>query len=466
MSLVLRCNIVCVVAVAMVLVLFSCTDPDPKAPYDGIGITHYEDVIARDTLIVVTATNSTDYFVYRGNPMGFQLDLLRDYAEYLGVELKVIVENSMERSIALMLSGQCDMIAQRRLSGMYRLSLITYSDALADAQLVLVQRRGSRPAERFCDLGGDTLFVARSAGIANYLQRIAGEEGCNIYICEIDSLDTEQMMAAVADGQIQATVVDENIAVLYSNYYHNLYISEYLGEPLHISWALPRYSTRMLDTVNAWIELRSNDRIIEKTYSRYFRHRYGENGIDYSEYINNKDRISPFDDLIKLYATRLGWDWRLLASLIYQESHFDPNAVSWAGAIGIMQLMPQTAARFGIDSTSDVGDHIAAGVDYLKYLDQNIPESVCDSADRIKMVLAAYNMGFSHVNDAIALAHKYGRNHDVWDNHVEDFMMRLSDPRFYTDSVVSSGYCPGKLAVAFVDEIFERYRHYCNIVEQ
>jgi len=91
---------------------------------------------------------------------------------------------------------------------------------------------------------------------------------------------------------------------------------------------------------------------------------------------------------------------------------------------------------------------------------------VCDSADRIKMVLAAYNMGFSHVNDAIALAHKYGRNHDVWDNHVEDFMMRLSDPRFYIDSVVSSGYCPGKLAVAFVDEIFERYRHYCNIVER
>jgi membrane-bound lytic murein transglycosylase F len=184
-----------------------------------------------------------------------------------------------------------------------------------------------------------------------------------------------------------------------------------------------------------------------------------------SEYTSfNEGRLSVYDETIKEVAAIIGWDWRLLASLIYQESEFKPDVVSWAGAYGLMQLMPVVMQQFGIDSTASPEEQIKVGGKFIQYLDRQIPASVIDSAERIKFVLAAYNSGVGHVLDARRLAEKYNKNPDVWTGQTDFFMRNKSKPAFYHDSVVYYGYARGEETFAFVEQIIDRYDHYRNLI--
>ena len=161
----------------------------------------------------------------------------------------------------------------------------------------------------------------------------------------------------------------------------------------------------------------------------------------------------------------MGWDWRLLASQIYQESQFDPNARSWAGAGGLLQLMPATAREFGATRISDPKDNLGAGTKYLKWL-LNYWKDIPDSLQRIKFVLGSYNTGQGHVEDARRLTQKFGKNHDQWDDNVAEYLLKKSQEAFFNDEVVQFGYCRGEEPVNYVYEILERYQHYQNFAAE
>ena len=179
---------------------------------------------------------------------------------------------------------------------------------------------------------------------------------------------------------------------------------------------------------------------------------------DYSN-ISGK-QISPYDDMIKMAARDLGWDWELLAALIFEESRFDPKADSWVGAKGLMQLMPATAREFGAVDPEDAQQSISAGVKYLKWLDQFWLDRVPDPQERLKFVLASYNVGQAHVLDARKLTAKHGKNSTIWDNNVAYYLLKKSDPEFYNDPVVTAGYCRGHEPVNHVSEILSRAEKY------
>jgi membrane-bound lytic murein transglycosylase F len=172
--------------------------------------------------------------------------------------------------------------------------------------------------------------------------------------------------------------------------------------------------------------------------------------------------ISPYDDAIRKYSIEIGWDWRLLAALIYEESRFKHDLVSYGGAFGIMQLMPVTAEKFGVGMDSSPDEHIRAGTKFIQRLDQNFSDVVPDSTERKKFVLAAYNLGEGHVRDAIALSEKYRRNPQLWENNVEYFLIAKSQSRYFRDEVVKNGYCKGIITSGFVKNILNRYEHYKN----
>ena len=170
-----------------------------------------------------------------------------------------------------------------------------------------------------------------------------------------------------------------------------------------------------------------------------------------------KGQICQYDDLLQRHAASLGWDWRLLAAQCYQESAFDPQAVSWAGAQGLMQIMPGTASHLGV-SAADIFDpetNIEAAVRYLKELNQTFADIRPQSA-RIPYVLAAYNGGVNHIRDAMALARKYGKSDRVW-RDVEPYVLLLSQPQYYNDPVVSSGYLRGSETHGYVRSIMDRW---------
>ncbi len=171
-----------------------------------------------------------------------------------------------------------------------------------------------------------------------------------------------------------------------------------------------------------------------------------------------KGVISRYDAILQRHATSIGWDWRLLAAQCYQESAFDPRAVSWAGARGLMQIMPSTGAKLGLTDPWDPEQNIAAAAKYLKQLENDFSD-ITDRRERINFVLAAYNGGTGHVRDAMALAKVHNANPKRW-RDVERFVLLLQQPQYYTASCVKYGYMIGSETVAYVSSIQERWRHY------
>ena len=172
-------------------------------------------------------------------------------------------------------------------------------------------------------------------------------------------------------------------------------------------------------------------------------------------------KISHYDNLFKKYAQEIGWDWRLLASLAYTESNFGTTAVSWAGAKGLMQLMPATARAMGVPPGKEQNpeESIKAAVKYIAATDRSL-SMVPDKQERIKFILASYNAGLGHIFDAIALADKYGKNKTVWTDNVENYILLKSNEEYFTDPVCKNGYFRGIETYNFVRDINSRYESY------
>jgi len=170
-------------------------------------------------------------------------------------------------------------------------------------------------------------------------------------------------------------------------------------------------------------------------------------------------KISKYDELIKTQSVQIGWDWRFLSSLIYQESRFNQRATSWAGGKGLMQLMPATAKEVGVTNRTDPADNIRGGTKYLKHIYERW-DDIPDSIQRMKFTLASYNCGYMHVRDAQRLAKKYQTKQFIWDNEVENYILKLSNSKYYCDHVVKYGYARGIEPYNYVRDIFDRYEQY------
>jgi membrane-bound lytic murein transglycosylase F len=180
---------------------------------------------------------------------------------------------------------------------------------------------------------------------------------------------------------------------------------------------------------------------------------------DYSSF-GDVEKLSPYDDLIKEGANALGWDWRLFAAMIYQESKFGTHEESWSGAKGLMQLMPQTAKRFGAYDLEDPVQNIHAGVKYLKYLNRYWSKKIKYKDELLNFIMASYNDGLTHIIDASRHAEKYGKDPAVWTDNVEYYLLKKSDVKFYRDAVVKAGYCKCEEPVNYVKDVQERYEQY------
>jgi membrane-bound lytic murein transglycosylase F len=178
------------------------------------------------------------------------------------------------------------------------------------------------------------------------------------------------------------------------------------------------------------------------------------------------DHVSKYDDLIRTSSIIINWDWRLLASLICQESEFRPDVTSVAGAYGLMQIMPITGRNFGIDITASPENNVRAGILYISWLNELFESKVPDNRERLYFILGAYNAGPGHVLDAMRLAAKNGMDSRKWDGSVAVWLQKKCEPQYYRDSVVRNGYFRGKESVKFVSEVLDRFEHYKNIIPQ
>lgn len=227
-------------------------------------------------------------------------------------------------------------------------------------------------------------------------------------------------------------------------------------------WAVGAGSQSLADTLNGWFkpqmiaEVKKEESFLLSSQS-IRRHVY-------SPFLNrSKGVISKYDRLFQMYSGVARMDWRLMAAQCYQESCFDPQAKSWAGACGLMQIMPATAAHLGLPMSQvhEPEANVAAAARYMAELQGHFSD-IGDPAQRILFALAAYNGGFHHVRDAMTLARKHGRNSHNW-GEVREFVLRLSQPGYYTDPVVKYGYMRGSETAEYVDRIRARWADYCGV---
>ncbi|HEV7890104.1 MAG TPA: transglycosylase SLT domain-containing protein, partial [Pyrinomonadaceae bacterium] len=231
-----------------------------------------------------------------------------------------------------------------------------------------------------------------------------------------------------------------------------------------VAWALRKNSPELLAELNRWIEDKQNEGLFARLYKKYFVDMKGYIERATSDFLTSSTgKLCPYDELLKRHAPAIGWDWRLLASQMYQESRFKPDAKSWAGACGLLQLMPGTARQVGVRDSFDPEDNVGGAVRYLKWLDEFWDERVVDEGERLKFILASYNAGPGHVEDAQRLASKYGGDPLRWED-VSYWLLQKSTQQYSTDEVVRFGFCRGLEPVNYVDLILRRYARYKEFV--
>ena len=467
----IRLSVFRLILLSLIASLFSCSSEKDRG--EEICIPPFYE---RGTLVAITDYNSTSYFIYRGEPMGYQYELLQRFAKHMDLKLEIRVSNDLTESFEYLFNEECDLLALNLTVTKERSGIVDFAKPITQTRQVLVQRK---PAEWWLinqrdleaallrnqlDLAGRTIYVQQNSSSVTRLRNLSEEIGDTIYIIETP-YESEQLISMVSEGKIDYTVTDENIAMVNQTYHSNLDVQTPVSFSQNIAWAVKKNNTPLLKAINDWLESFLGTLDSQLLYAKYFRNPRSALFIRSDYFALTSGRISPYDDLIKKHSEDLGWDWRLLASLMYQESRFYPDVESWAGAMGLMQLMPSTAARFEVEEVWDPKQNIRGGVRFLKWLDGVLSERLDDQSERKKFILASYNAGLGHVLDARALARKYGKDPDIWTDHVDYYLLNKSNPKYYLDPVVRHGYCRGEEPYRYVIEILERFEHYKNIVK-
>ena len=431
----------------------------------------FEEIKERGTIRMITRYNSSSYFLHRGIDRGFEFELVSRFAEEHGLKVEVILQGTDDDPITLLNRGDGDLIAGNYAITPDRTPHIQFSNPYNFVNQVLVQAGGQQPVRELSDLDGLTVSVRQSSSYYTTLQQLR-DQGLNITIDIVsEDWNTEALIHEVAEGRLQATVADDNLFRVASNYIDGVQAGLILAEQDTVAWGVRRNAPQLKEKMDEFMaehfRIRESDgRVLRSAFLNVLRRRYFE---DERQATRFRDRsfdmihtgyISPYDDLVRDIAEEAGIDWKLVLAVMAQESQFNPNARSWAGAVGLMQIIPRFSRVEDEALLYDPEINIREGVRYLqKHLNRY---AHLDSLNRYSMALANYNVGMGHIADARHLAARLGNDPDEWEN-VADALLRLMHRKYYQHA--RFGFKRGVETVNYVEDIMNRYGRYHAIAE-
>ncbi len=443
----------------MPVAMTSCGGSKHQAPAGAT--VHADSISLPDTLRVATLYSPTSYFNYREETMGIDHDLVMQMGRDKNMEISFEIAPTLARAIELLDSGKVDLIAYEvPVTAEYKSRVLACGPENISSQvLVQPRQKGKALISDVTELAGRDVFVEADSKYFHRLNNLNNEIGGGIRIHALthDEMITEDLIDLVSRDSIPLTVVDSDIARLNKTYYPNLDINLRISFPQRSRWAVAPKSKWLADSIDSWIADRRTVQAEAAILKRYYELSKQVSSAFNLSFSNGK--ASPFDDLLRRCAKGTGWDWRLLAALAWKESNFDNSVVSWAGARGVMQIMPNTARAYGVDPAelTDNARCINLAVKILETLDNSLRDKVKDPQERARFVMAAYNSGLAHVLDAMALAAKYGLDPGRWHGNVEKAMLMKSKPEFYNDPVCRYGYSRGRETVDHINRIYGFY---------
>lgn len=416
--------------------------------------TTLQEIRSEGVLHIITRTAPSIYFEGRDGITGYDYELAKRFAEELGVELRVrVAENNTE--ILSVLDRNFAHIGLAGLSN--RPGLAEKYHALPtgiEAESVVVYHRDTERPETVEDLAGTTVHLVADSNHEHRLLELR-EKHPDLNWQVHSTLDAAGVLARVESGEFTTAIVSSNELDLNHVYFPQVKESFSLGEPEELAWLFPAEQDDSLTAAaRDFLNQLREDGTLAQLSERFYGHLDRLNYVGARTFVHHvKNRLPKYEDLFRNYAGHYGIDWRLLAAIGYQESHWRPNAVSPTGVRGLMMLTRNTAGQIGINNRLDPEESIQGGAKYFTLVHRQIPDRIPEP-DRTWFALASYNVGFGHLEDARRLTENAGRNPDRWMD-VKEFLPLLAQKEWY--SKTRYGYARGHEPVIYVQNIRRYY---------
>jgi len=409
-----------------------------------------------DTLVVVTRNSPITYYEGPFGPTGLEYDLANLFAEHLSVELKLIVEENYSRMFELLQDGKADIAAANVTVTDSRKQQLHFGPSYMEVtqQVVYRIRNNSKRPRKIKDLIGKDIEVTAGSSHAETLLALK-KDTPDLHWEENEELDSDELLQLVWSQFIDYTIADSTEIKLKQRLYPELATTFNVSKPEPVAWAMQQNMDDSLrnETVSFFSKIKQ-DGTLKELINKYYGHVRKFNYVGTQAFLRDiANKLPQYIDIFKLSSHTQHLDWRLLAAVGYQESRWDPDAVSPTGVRGIMMLTNNTAKFVGIEDRRDITQSIEGGAKYLRYMIDKIPSHI-QEPDRTWMALASYNIGFGHLEDARKITQKRGQNPDKWVD-VKESLPLLSKKKWYKQT--KHGYARGKEPVGYVSNIRNYY---------
>jgi len=434
------------------------------------------DSIQTSKLLIVLAENSpSSFFLYRGKKLGCEYELLHEFAKDMGIRLQIKMMHDLDSMEIKLNRNEGHLIACNLTQTKERASKFNFSIPFLTSHQVLVQRlpnnwrKLTKKALKdslitdISQLKNKRIFVWKNSSYYKTITDLNTKHNLHLQIIPADGdITSEELIKMVSEKDIDYTITDENVAKINLNFYRNINIDLALSKDESIVFA-GKYGDKnqLIDTLNYWLKDKKNQSTIGEVKRKYYKRKnLTKKAINEYSSVTESSQLSPYDAIIKEESKKIGWDWRLVSAIVYQESKFETWKESWAGAYGLFQFMPSTANGYGITKASSAKAQLRAGIKKLNKNYTQWLEVIPDSTEAIYFTLATFNAGRCHVDDARILAKQNGKNINVWFENVDSMMLNLSKPKYYRNKELNCGRMRGIETFEYVYEVFERYEEY------
>jgi len=408
-------------------------------------------------LRVITRNSPETYFIWRGELLGFEYELMKKFSTVYDVKLEIIVAETYEEMLEMLKNGEGDVIAAgltrtaERLNN-YKHQRLTSSIRYNRVSEQLVAHKDSPPITKLSDLSGRDITVRKSSSFWQTAQNLSKDYGVKINQAD-EATSTDILIKGVAEKDIDLTIADSNLLAIEKHFREQITTPLTLNTGVAHSYIVRKNNPKLLEYLNQFIRVHYRKTFYNVVKNKYFTPA-GKNTAKIEERLRSGSELSPYDDLVRKTVVPYNFDWRLIVSQMYQESKFNPQAKSSAGALGLMQVLPRTAKELGITDLHDPEQSVIAGIRYLDWTRDRFSRDL-PIQEQIFFSLAAYNAGYGHVKDAQRLARQLGLRDDKWFNNVEKAMLLLQKRHYY--SKARFGYVRGSEPVNYVYKIHQRY---------
>jgi len=415
---------------------------------------HLEEIRERGELRILTRYGPTTYYVKGDELAGFEYELAQAFAKHLNVKLKIIVPENLGDMLQLIEQGRADIAAAGLTITPARKDILRFGPIYQEVTQQLVYRQGNRKPKNITKLADGQLEVVANSSHVEQL-KLHQQELPELNWTENPELDNSGLLELVQLEMIDYTIADSNEMDANQTLFPELRVAFNISEPQPLAWAMALTEDGSL---NAEVSLfftqmeKSGDidRLIEKYYGHIRRFDYVDTRAIHRRI---QTHLPKYQTLFEQAAEEFGFDWRLLAAISYQESHWNPQAVSSTGVKGLMMLTLDTAKQMKVENREDPAQSIYGGAGYLASISKRLPESIIEE-DRIWVALASYNIGLGHVEDARVLTQKDGKSPNLWSD-IKQYLPLLSKKEWYEKT--RYGYARGGEPVRYIENIRRYY---------